>query len=202
VGSPLPSRHDPVTTDPEGDEDPRRRGAGAARVTRANLPPAQYAGPRSDLDIPSYISGYFDGEGCFTVSISPRTRLRTGWEVRPSVSVSQNADRRQVLDIVAQYFSCGSIRRDPGDRTLKWESRSLDDLRRLVLPHFYRYPLLSTKQLDLELFDEVCRRMAAGEHLRRDGLIEIVELARHMNPSGKRRFSPDVIINDLSEVKA
>ena len=44
-----------------------------------------------------YISGYVDGEGCFTVSISPRAKLRAGWEVRPSFSVSQNGDRAEVL---------------------------------------------------------------------------------------------------------
>ena len=55
-----------------------------------NLSPRQHAGPRKEiLDLPSYISGYFDGEGCFTVSISPRAKLRVGWETRPSVSVSQ-----------------------------------------------------------------------------------------------------------------
>ena len=104
VGSPLPFGYDPVTTDPDGVTDSRWRGVGVDRPSRSNLSPAQYAGPRSDLDIPSYVSGYFDGEGCFTVSISPRSTLRTGWEVRPSASVSQNAERRQVLDLVLQYF--------------------------------------------------------------------------------------------------
>ena len=40
--------------------------------------------PAGLMDISSYISGYVDGEGCFTVSFSPRRKLRTGWEVRPS----------------------------------------------------------------------------------------------------------------------
>jgi hypothetical protein len=30
------------------------------------------------VDIPSYLSGYVDGEGCFTVSIAPRPTLRVG----------------------------------------------------------------------------------------------------------------------------
>ena len=52
---------------------------------------------RFSVYIASYISGYVDGEGCFTISYSPRIKLRTGWEVRPSFSVSQNADRSEVL---------------------------------------------------------------------------------------------------------
>ena len=56
------------------------------------------AGPRHSREfLSAYISGYVDGEGCFTVSIAPRARLVTGWEVRPSLSVSQNGDRAEVL---------------------------------------------------------------------------------------------------------
>lgn len=48
----------------------------------ANLQPGQHAGSlASRVDLPSYISGYIDGEGCFMVSIAPRPTLRVGWEV-------------------------------------------------------------------------------------------------------------------------
>ena len=75
----------------------------------ANLLPAQYAGSRTAIDFSSYVSGYFDGEGYFTVSIAPRATLKVGWEVRPSVSVSQNEDRSQVLHLIMDYFECGTI---------------------------------------------------------------------------------------------
>ena len=76
----------------------------------------------------AYISGYADGEGCFTVSISPRAKLLVGWEVRPSFSVSQNGDRAEVLHVIQAFFGCGSIRPDCSDKTLKWETRRLDYL--------------------------------------------------------------------------
>jgi hypothetical protein len=171
-------------------------------VDMANLRPAQYVGSRSAIDFPSYVSGYFDGEGCFTVSISPRASLKVGWEVRPSVSVSQNENRSQVLHQIMDFFGCGSIRRDTGDLTVKWEVRSLRTLREQVIPHFEEFPLLSAKQADVELFVAVCDRMAGRKHLRPGGLIEIVTIARRMNPSGKRRFDPDVIIDQLNEMKA
>src|SRR5205814_4208621 len=126
----------------------------------------------------AYISGYADGEGCFTVSISPRAKLRAGWEVRPGFSVSQNGDRAEVLHVIQAYFGCGSIRPDRSDKTLKWETRRLDDLVSRVIPHFERFPLLSGKRLDFERFAVVCRLAAEGAHRRREGLIEIVELAR------------------------
>jgi hypothetical protein len=147
----------------------------------------------------AYISGYADGEGCFTVSISPRAKLVAGWEVRPSFSVSQNGDRAEVLHALQVYFGCGSIRPDRSDKTLKWETRRLEDLLERVVPHFERYPLLSGKRLDFERFASVCRLMAAGAHRRRAGLIEIVELARAMNSSGKRRYDAEAILAKLRQ---
>jgi hypothetical protein len=166
-------------------------------------PPGQYAGSlRGAVDLPSYLSGYVDGEGCFTVSISPRRTLAVGWEVRPSLSVSQNGDRSEVLLLLQTYFGYGTIRPDRSDKTLKWEVRSLSVLLVKIIPHFEMYPLLSGKQRDFELFADICHRMARGEHLERTGLQWIVRLAARMNPSGKRGYDPESIVRSLAEMKA
>jgi hypothetical protein len=79
--------------------------------------------------------------------------------------VSQNADRSEVLEIVADYFGCGSIRPDPSD------------------------PLMSGKQNDVDLLATVCRMMIDKHHLRGAGLLEIAAIANQMNPSGSRRYT-------------
>jgi len=169
----------------------------------ANLWPGQDAGSWcGDVDLGSYISGYIDGEGCFTVSISPRPKLLVGWEVRPSLSVSQNGDRAEVLLLIQQHFGCGRIRPDRSDRTVKWETRSLVPIRAAVIPHFRKYPLLSGKRRDFELFADICDRMARGDHLLRSGLLEIVRLVGGMNPSGKRGYPTDMVIQNLIKMKA
>jgi hypothetical protein len=169
----------------------------------ANLWTRQYAGSRQELtDLPSYISGYVDGEGCFTVSISPRPTLRVGWEVRPSLSVSQNGDRNEVLLEIQQYFGCGSLRPDRSDKTLKWEVRSLPLLVERIIPHFGAYPLRSGKRNDFELFASTCEAMVRGRHLEFEGLKEIVRWAGAMNPSGKRGYAPESILETLYEMKA
>jgi len=165
----------------------------------------QYAGSQREdkVDLPSYISGYVDGEGCFTVSISPRPTLRVGWEVRPSLSVSQNGDRSEVLLMIQRHFDCGTVRPDRSDRTLKWEVRSLPLLMAVVIPHFRRYPLQSGKQRDFELFADICERMTRGDHRSAGGLKEIVRRAGEMNPSGKRGYLPEMIVQRLdAEMKA
>ena len=157
----------------------------------------QDAGSQQALDLPSYISGYVDGEGCFSVSIAPRPTLSVGWEVRPSFSVSQNGDRAEVLYAIQDYFGCGSLRPDRSDRTLKWETRRLSSLLERVIPHFRRHPMLSGKQRDFELFDDICTAMSDGAHRTRDGLREIVRLAGQMNPSGTRVYRPEAILVGL-----
>ena len=46
-----------------------------------------------DPSLGTYLVAYADGEGCFTVTFNKSKRHRFGWEIRPSFSVSQNADR-------------------------------------------------------------------------------------------------------------
>jgi hypothetical protein len=158
------------------------------------------AGPRSSREfLSAYISGYVDGEGCFTVSISPRAKLVVGWEVRPSLSVSQNGDRAEVLQLIQDHLGCGSIRPDRSDKTLKWETRRLEDILGRVIPHFEEYPLLSGKRFDFERFARVCQSMALGEHRISAGLIKIVELVTGMNPSGRRRYEAEAILASLRQ---
>src|SRR5262245_35737109 len=158
------------------------------------------AGPKHSREfLSAYISGYVDGEGCFTVSISPRATLAVGWEVRPSLSVSQNRDRAEVLQLIQAHFGCGSIRPDRSDKTLKWETRRLEDILESVIPHFESYPLLSGKRYDFERFARICPLMANGEHRTKPGLKKIVGLASAMNASGKRRYSAEEILASLRQ---
>src|SRR5947209_11097022 len=133
----------------------------SVRHCRDNLWMRSDAGPLISREfLSAYISGYTDGEGCFSVSISPRATLAAGWEVRPSFSVSQNGDRAEVLYALQSYFGCGSIRPDRSDKTLKWEVRRLEDLLGRIVPHFEHWPFMSGKRGDFERFAAVCRLMA------------------------------------------
>ena len=140
-----------------------------------------------------YLSGYTDGEGSFCISFSPRRKLKAKIEIRPSFSVSQNSNRAEVLELFKQYFGCGTIRPDRSDKTYKYEIRSLDNLVAKIIPHFKRYPLLSSKQKDFEIFTKVCEWMFNKNVEMR----KVIDLAYQMNPSGKRKFSKDYLFTLL-----
>ena len=149
------------------------------------------------MDMNSYISGFVDGEGCFCVSFQPSKRHRFGWEVRPSFSVSQNADRAELLYIMQKKWGCGSIRPDRSDKTMKFEVRNIGDLVAKVLPHFQMFPLVSPKQTDFAGFEKICRWVGEGRHLELMGFEQIIWTAMEMNPSGKRKYSGSEILSSL-----
>ncbi len=149
------------------------------------------------VDLGSYLSGFADGEGSFCVYFSPRSRMTLGWEVRPSFSVGQNTSRPEVLNLFLQYFKCGSLRPNKGDNTVKFEIRSLKPLLEVVIPHFRKYPLLSSKAKDFEKFVTICNLLSQDSHLTRDGFIQIVDLAFGMNGFGARRYKKEYILNTL-----
>lgn len=149
-------------------------------------------------ELSNYISGYVDGEGCFSISISKRPKLLVGWEIKPSFAVGQNYDRREVLDLMMLYFGCGHIRRDWNDKTLKYEVRKLDELLTKVIPHFYEFPLKSAKQKDFLRFAEICRQMKSLEHRKIRTLRRMVKSAYAMNGSGKRKLPLKTILATLS----
>lgn len=145
-------------------------------------------------NVAEYISGFVDGEGCFSVSFTKRSRFLVGWETKPSFSVSQNKDRAQQLFIIQKYFGCGFMRDGKTDCTIKYEVRRLDDLLEKVIPHFERYPLFSAKQKDIVALKRVCLIMKKNGHTSPKGLRKILPIAFKMNGSGKRRYAEDDIL--------
>lgn len=149
--------------------------------------------------IGEYISGYVDGEGCFSVSFTKRPKLLVGWETKASFSVSQNHDRSEVLFAMQDHLGgVGHMRRDLSDQTLKYEVRKLNDLVEKVIPHFDKYPLISGKQKDYLLFREICLLMKTESHRNKSGLRKVMNLAFQMNASGRRKYTKQ----DMLKVKS
>jgi hypothetical protein len=144
---------------------------------------------QSCIHVPTYLTAYADGEGCFCVSLNKSVRTRLGWELRPSFSVSQNKDRAEVLYLFKSYFDCGTLRPDISDNTLKYEVRSLGNLTNVVIPHFDNYPLLSSKRNDFLVFRDICLRMSVKQHFTKSGLEELLALQANLNKSGKKKYA-------------
>ena len=77
----------------------------------------------------SYIAGYVDGEGSFSVSVQRNVTSRIGFQLVPEFHVSQNGDRAQVLELTRSRLGCGAIRpNSKQDRALVLVVRKRDEL--------------------------------------------------------------------------
>src|SRR5204863_8846792 len=104
----------------------------------------------------SYIAGYVDGEGSFSVSVQRNTSCRVGFQLVPEFHVSQNSDRAQVLELIRERLGCGYIKPNSRrDRALVLVVRNRESLLERVLPFFEQCRLLSTKQGDFEKFARI-----------------------------------------------
>ncbi len=139
----------------------------------------------------SYLSGFADGEGTFSVGVTRRPDLRFGFQLVPEFRVSQNSERATVLEVFRERLGCGRIvtndRNRISDRALVLVVRKRRDLLERVIPFFVRNPILSEKRWSFEIFATIVSAMAAGQHQTRPGFEELVQLAFSMNGEGRYR---------------
>ena len=138
----------------------------------------------------AYLAGFVDGEGSFHVAVQRNPSSRAGLQLVPELHVSQNPERREVLDLLQRRLGCGHIRenhRGSRDTTLVLVVRNRSDLLNRVLPFFDGQPLLSSKQLEYLTFRFIVSAMAAGRHLEAEGFQALKAQALTMNGGGRYR---------------
>ncbi len=139
---------------------------------------------------PDWIVGFTDGEGCFFVGVQKHPGMTAGFQVLPEFVVVQHERDIQILYALKRFFGCGVVRRNHGDRFV-YRVRKLECLER-VIQFFERHPLKTKKNVDFRKFRRIVMMMRKGRHLDKDGLIEILSMARTMN-TGQRPKLEEVL---------
>lgn len=88
-----------------------------------------------------------------------------------------------MLNKVKEFFGVGSIKKRirNGKPTIIYSVQSLENLIKVVIPHFKEYPLLTQKQADFILFSMIVDLMNKKEHLTEEGVIKIISIRSSMN---------------------
>jgi hypothetical protein len=100
-----------------------------------------------------------------------------------------------LLEKIRSYFGVEEIYTKK-DGSIIYSVGSLRDLKKVIIPHFDKYPLLSLKQVNYKLFKQVVEIMDKGEHLTQKGLDSIIALKSSMNlglSSNLKEVFPNVI---------
>jgi hypothetical protein len=65
---------------------------------------------------PYFVTGFIDGEGCFTVSIIKRPERKLGWQVIITFQIGLSPKDKDLLNQIQGYFGTGKIYKE-GEKT-------------------------------------------------------------------------------------
>lgn len=133
------------------------------------------------LKMSSWIVGFVDGEGCFSVSIFKNRTSKSGFQVMPEFVVTQGQKSLNVLEDIKSFFGCGSIcvnRRydNHKENIYRYCVRSMKDIHEIIIPFFRENQLKTSKKFDFELFCKIVEMIIHRKHLTEDGLQSIRDL--------------------------
>ena len=132
------------------------------------------------------------------IKVLKNSKYRTGFLVTPIFSIGLGGKDLQVLIDLQTYFGgIGSIRKD-GKDAFKFRVESLEQIIKVIIPHFEKYPLLTQKLGDYlrpsvvlfvyiclyihtKLFKQVIELMKNKEHLTSKGVEKIISIKASMN---------------------
>jgi len=132
-----------------------------------------------------WITGFVDGEGCFHVAVNAHKEMTVGFQVLPEFTVVQHERDVQLLHAFKDFFKCGVVRVNHGDR-MAYRVRGLKDLQNTIVPFFTKHSLKSHKNIAFKKFKSVILMMERGEHLTVDGIERIRLLTHQMNRNQTR----------------
>lgn len=99
------------------------------------------------------------------------------------------------MESIRTFFGVGNTRINK-DGSATYSVDGFKDLINVIIPHFEKYPLLTQKQIDFELFKQLSRLIENKEHLTTEGIDKILSIKAAMNSGFTNRLIsnfPDII---------
>lgn len=128
---------------------------------------------------PQWVTGISDSEGNFSISTQ---NTNNGYKFSLAYKVTQKDHSTGILYDLQRYYGCGSIHIDNRkENAFKFNVTKLDYIINKIIPHFDKYPLLTSKHLDYQDFRKVAYMMKDGLHLNEEGMKKIKLIKENMN---------------------
>jgi len=130
---------------------------------------------------PNYISGFVDGEGCFSITFNKKKNTNRP-EVRLIFEIELREDDLEILQRIKNALGCGNIYHLKYSRYTKWRPHykykisNIKDISKKVIPFFHKYPLQAKKKYSFEKFYKVSQLVLKKKHLTDEGILEIRKL--------------------------
>jgi hypothetical protein len=128
---------------------------------------------------PYWIAGFTSGEGCFFVNFIRSSTYRLGFQVILRFTLTQHSRDEQLIRSLIDYFDCGKVYLNR--EAIDYQVHKFSDLDKIILPFFYKYPILGVKKKDFEDFCKVSEIVKEKGHLTIEGLDLIRNIKAGMN---------------------
>ena len=144
--------------------------------------------PLFKLD-PYFVTGFSDAEGCFTIDI-----YKTGWKIKTTFQIGLHQKDLALLKQIHLFFG-GVGKIYESSKSCQFRVFTPKDLK-IIIDHFDKYPLLTQKRTDFELFKKVVIMMKTKEDLTIEGLKNFVAIRASINwglPSTLKAAFPGIV---------
>lgn len=128
---------------------------------------------------PNYVTGLIDGEGSFSIVISQRSTGK--WRVIASFQIAMDKKDAFLLSGVQKYFLGKGLQFEHSTGVIWYRITRVKDIMEVVIPHFEKYPLITKKRSDFELFKQIIKLMEKKEHLCEKGFQDILNIRAAIN---------------------
>ena len=128
---------------------------------------------------PMYITGIIDGEGSFNVSISKSSTRSLGYVITFSFEIGLHNIDLNLLKQIQAYFQVGGIYKH-SNNMMRYKVSSFQNIIKVIIPHFLKYPLITQKRVDFEIFKNIINIINNGP-LSLEDLQKIVNLKASLN---------------------
>ena len=131
---------------------------------------------------PWFITGIFDAESSFVVTILKNPRYKTGWNIQARTQIKMHERDRDLILKIQEYFGgIGYVSNPNKNSTVEFRVSTMKDITNVIIPHFTNHPLLTKKYFDYMFFTEIVRLMSEKEHSTLQGIQKIVNNKASMN---------------------
>ncbi len=137
----------------------------------------KYTTKSNDLN-PNFVTGFCDGESCFSLMISKNPKHTLGWSVKLVFSIHLHSKEISILYLIQRFFGVGNVTLNKNSAT--YQVIKLSDLDHII-EHFDNYPLKTQKYADFLLFKKAFEVVNNKEHLTETGLTKLVSIRAPLN---------------------
>jgi hypothetical protein len=140
------------------------------------------------------------GEASFMVYISKNKNCKTGWRVSVEFCINLHTKDKALLKQIQSFFG-GIGKIYESSESCRIRVHTPKDLTKVIIPHFEKYPLITQKRADFELFKMIVELINQKEHITVEGLNKIMSIKASLN-KGLSAFSSNglsLVISNSSD---